>query len=94
MYGCVRHKFDKIPEKWYEVVNHGDERGFCEHTCAESGSLTWMRHYKEGSLTYCGVCRHYGILYHMEAMVNNLTPEEVEQVIEEARREDWIWMDY
>ena len=94
MYGCVRYKFDKIPVKWYEVVNHGDERGFCEHTCAESGSLTWLHYYKEGSLTYCGVCRHYGILYHKKARVNYLTPEESEQMSEQAQRNFGIWMDY
>jgi len=94
MYGCVRHKFDKIPGKWYEVVNHGDERGFCEHTCAESNSLTWLHYYKEGSLTYCSVCRHYGILYQTKRKVNYLTPGEAEQISEEAQRDAGIWMDY
>ena len=94
MYGCVRYKFDKIPQKWYEVVNHGDERGFCEHTCAKSGSLTRLHYYKEGSLTYCGVCRHYGISYYTKRKVNYLTPEEAEQMSEEAQREVGIWMDY
>lgn len=78
MYGCIRHRFDILlmeealgreeGEKfeyeiaWSNLVNHIGERGFCNHKCAESGDLIWLHYYPEGSLTYCPICHHYGIL--------------------------------
>jgi hypothetical protein len=68
MFGCVRHKFETTLKEfeevlpWSEVEKHIGERGFCNHPCAQSGSLVWLHYYNEGSLTYCPKCGHYGIL--------------------------------
>jgi len=75
MYGCIKYRFDILSAEveldgekfeyeitWSEIEEHMGERGFCKHPCAESGGLEWLFRYREGSLTYCPTCRHYGIL--------------------------------
>jgi len=78
VFGCIKHRFNILSAEvvlggekfeyeitWSDVVKHVGERGFCNHPCAESGSLEWLFRYPEGSLTYCPICRHFGILIRM-----------------------------